>query len=327
MNASFSRVVIILFLAGALASCTKINLSGKSGGSAPAGGQQGGQPGASLLGGGQQQPAGQPGQLPTMDGQWEIDYEFNGNQYIGNAEFAQQGEQIVGQGADQNGLEYELEGTLQGSKITFTKKYMKVDPPRPPVTYTGELKWLQSPEYTGWALEGEYSATTANGQKLSGRWVGNPTGPPSADNQQTPPAAQSQAASGPLTSSAPIAAPSTPIGNIPSIGNVKPGNISGNYTVAFQYKFKKNNSKLWLKQDGDKLSGDGQDTTTGDKFTIKGWYVYPKITMVRMYRKGAGAKENRDMMFKGTMSSDGNRIVINGETEFGGKWDGRLNRY
>lgn len=323
-----SRVVIILILASSLSACSKINLSGAKGGTAPSGGQQQGG-GASLLGGGQQPPGGgqNPNQMPTMDGQWEIDYEFKGQQFMGNVEFAQQGEQVVGQGTDQNGLEYEIDGSLKGDKITLTKKYVNVEQPRPPVTYTGQLKYLQSPEYTGWALEGEYTMS-ANGQTLTGKWVGNPTGPASSGAAdpaaQAPPAQNSPL--GMMTQPAqPVA--SAPIGNIPSIGNVKPGNISGNYAVAFQYKFKKNNSKLWLKQDGDKLSGDGQDTTSGEKFTIKGWYVYPKLTMVRMYRKNAGAKENRDMMFKGTMSSDGNRIVINGETEFGGKWDGRLNRY
>ncbi len=326
MNASLSRVVIIFAVAGTLASCTKINLSGNKGGTAPAGGQVQQSGGGSLLGGGQQQPAQQnSGQIPALDGTWEVDYEFKGQQFMGNVQFAQQGNQVAGQGTDQNGLEYEFDGSVQGDKVTLTKKYVNVDPPRPPVTYTGQLKWLQTAEYTGWAMEGEYSATTANGQKLSGGWVANPIAAPAGE-----PTSEQGTGAPPLGTPPPNNPPpaqSAPIGNIPSIGNVKPGNISGNYTVAFQYKFKKNNSKLWLKQDGDKLSGDGQDTTSGDKFTIKGWYVYPKITIVRMYRKNAGAKENRDMMFKGVMSSDGNRIVINGETEFGGKWDGRLNRY
>ena len=331
MNSPLFRVVIIFLISGALISCSKINLSGNKGGTAPAGGGQGqaGGGGTSLLGAAGQ-PAGPPsnGQVPTLDGQWEVDYEFKGQQFVCNVEFAQKGSQVVGQGTDQNGLEYTLDGSVAGEKVSLTKKYINTDPPRPPVEYAGVLKYLQTPEYNGWAMEGDYSATTANGQKLSGKWVANPTGPPSGGAEQPP---QQAAPTGGIfnapANNTPPPPPAAPIGQIPSIGNVKPGNISGNYAVAYQYKFKKNNSKLWLKQDGDKLSGDGQDTTSGDKFTIKGWYTYPKITLVRMYRKNAGAKENRDMMFKGVMSSDGNRIVINGETEFGGKWDGSLVRY
>lgn len=322
MKASVTRVLIAVCAIGLscalLSSCAKINLSGKqAGGTPPAGGQ------GSLLGGG---PQGGAATLPTLDGTWEVDYEFKGTTAIGNVEFAQQGNKVAGSGADQSGLEFNLDGTLNGDKVSLVKTYVNAEPPRPPVTYTGQLKYLDSPEYQGWAMEGEYSMTTANGQAVTGKWVANPTGPASAPAGEVAGPGPGGPAGGPPpgTPSSPLQ--STPSRNTAAIGDAHPNDISGRYAVGYQYKFKKNNSKMWLKQDGDKLSGDGQDTTTGDKFSIRGWYKFPKVTIIRSYKKGAGAKENREMTFQAKLSSDGRSIVMAGETEFGGQWDAHLVR-
>lgn len=324
MKFSLARVVIITCVIGLLSSCAKINLSGSKGSPGSTGAQPQVQGGPSLLGMGQQQPAGGNAQTPpTLDGVWEVDYEFKGQQFMGNVEFAQQNNQVAGQGTDQNGLEYQLDGSVDGTKVTLVKKYVNADPPRPPVTYKGELKYLQGADYTGWAMEGEYSAQTPNGATISGKWVGNPLGPPADAAAQAPQAGAPEQAAPQIPAASPLNKASSPA---QAIGDARPSDISGRYAVGFQYKFKKNNSKMWLKQDADKLSGDGQDTTTGEKFTLHGWYIYPKVTIVRTYKKAAGAKADRQMTFKAKLSSDGNRIQMNGETEFGGQWDAHLVR-
>lgn len=293
---SFLVVILILGLS-VLSSCANISLSG------------GGKPTAVT-------PASSSGPAdkntqPPLQGEWEVDYEFKGDLFASTAMLSQSGAQLAGQGADQDGMEWKFnQGQVNGAKVTFTKVYMNANPPRPPVTYSGDVKYIESPEYTGWMMEGTYAAPTADGKSLVGKWVANPLQGGQAQVQE------------PSTANQP-----PPVAEAPPGGGTKSPDISGRYDVGYQYNFKKINSKMWIKQDGGKLSGDGVDTTTGEKFIVaKGWYAYPKVTIVRQYVKGKGASESRTVTFKAQVSSDGHHILMNGETQFGGHWDARLIR-
>ncbi|MBY0356425.1 MAG: hypothetical protein K2W82_00370 [Candidatus Obscuribacterales bacterium] len=281
-------IALIIFALVGLPACTHISLGGKNPSAVST------QVGGGLLDQGKSS-------IPPVVGSWEVDYEFKGEAYVSEAVFEQKGTELSGQGADQTGLEWKVEaGQINGNKVSFNKVYVSADPPRPPVSYTGELKYLESKEYTGWMMEGTYSTQAADGKVLSGKWVSNPIS-----------VATAEAPTQPATSG----------------GSVRPADISGRYDVSYQYNFTKILSKMWLRQDGEKLSGDGVDTTTGEKYLIsKGWYAYPKITIVRQYQKAKGAKENRSMTFKAELSSNGSSIDMSGETQFGGQWEAHLVR-
>ena len=92
---------------------------------------------------------------------------------MGKGSFNQSGSALVGAGVDQDGKEWHLDtGQIQGTNVAFSKKY--ANSTSPPVVYTGELKYLQTPEYTGWAMVGTYTVSTPEGVALSGKWVSNP---------------------------------------------------------------------------------------------------------------------------------------------------------
>jgi hypothetical protein len=135
--------------------------------------------GSGLLGSGQ---ADSQAQTPVVAGEWEVDYEFNGKPFQGTATFSQSGAALAGSGVDQDGKEWQVDaGQIQGTRVSFGKKY--VNSSSPPIIYHGELKYLQSPEYTGWAMEGTYCASSPDGSTVSGKWVSNPLSRAATPNQ------------------------------------------------------------------------------------------------------------------------------------------------
>lgn len=305
MRPPAQQLVIMICSLALLCSCSKINLQGG----------KSGQPGNQSVGG--NQPAGNlNASVPPLDGEWELDYEYKDKAYVGNGVLSQQGSAITGSGADQTGREWQLEGQVQGTQVSFQKKYADS---AAAIVYTGELKYLESPDYTGWAMEGTYNSNGA-----SGKWVANPTSPLQAPQAQAPVQAPFQF--NPIPTNTQGSGSQTQHDNL---GDVKPLDISGKYEVSYQYNFKKISSKMWLRNDGKKITGDGVDIIdkTSERFTIpKGWYDYPKVTIHRQYTKGAGAKETRSVIFKATLSSNGRDISMKGETQHGGQWSARLVR-
>lgn len=86
---------------------------------------------------------------------------------------------------------------------------------------------------------------------------------------------------------------------------------------------------MYIEQDGGRVTGHGVDINTKEKFTIdKGWYDYPKLTIVRKYEKAKGAKENRTLTFKAKVSiimeKDYQGPYLNGKTSGGGAWEAQL---
>lgn len=316
MKAAGNQVIVLICSIALLTSCANISLGGKTGGT---GGQK--QPANTNTGGGQTQQA-QSGGPPPLDGEWEFDYEFKGQAFVGNVQLAQQGNALVGDGTDQDGKQWTIEnGQIQGNQVSFQKKY--ANSPNA-VTYTGELKHEESADYTGWLMQGTYSATGKDGAAVSGKWVANPTVP------LQDPAAQASAPPPPQPMNPFPPSSSQPQQQQMSAGeDVQPVDISGRYEGSYTYDFKKISTKMWLRNDGKKISGDGVDVTgkTSVRFTIpKGWYDYPKVTIVRQYTKGQGAQETRSMTFKAKISSNGRDITMKGETQYGGAWDAHLVR-
>ncbi|MBX9686615.1 MAG: hypothetical protein K2X27_07925 [Candidatus Obscuribacterales bacterium] len=321
MSQKSIQLVMLVCSLLALNSCAKVNLQGNKPGSNPAVGSNPGQ----LTG--QQQITGAAAQSspPPLDGEWEFDYEFKGNPYIGSVQLVQKGTALEGQGADQDGKEWQLEsGLIEGTKVSFQKKYIASSSPG--IAYSGELKYLESPEFTGWMMEGSYNSAGPNGQSITGNWVANPKTALAAPAQEAP----AQPAGLSLTQV--VGAPAqTQAGSSSSdnLGDIKPADISGRYDCSYTYNFKKIKSSMWLRNEGKKVSGDGVDIIdkTSERFTIpRGWYDYPKVTLVRQYTKGAGAKESRTITFKAELSSNGRDIAMKGETQYGGQWKAKLLR-
>lgn len=356
MKSSAKQVVIIVCSLALLVSCSPIKLHGGKGGPAPAsaGTASTGSVGGVLSGSQQQTVRQQPVQQqasastpPIVDGEWEVDYNFKGSPYMGNVMFSQTGTALAGAGADQDGREWQVDsGQIQGTKVVFGKKYANSS--SPPIVYTGELKYLQTPEYTGWAMEGTYSVVSPDGKTLSDKWVANPTAPAAV----AAPPPQQPAAVNPFFGG--TAAPPPPRASAPDhIGDARPSDISGHYDGSYNFNFKKVKSKMWIESDGNKVTGRGYDimdkapasgkAKTKDKskdrnkdktrdktaeqdsnehFNIeRGWYVYPNVTLIRQYTKGKGARETRSVTFRAQLSSNGRDIIMKGETQFGGSWD------
>jgi hypothetical protein len=103
--------------------------------------------------------------------------------------------------------------------------------------------------------------------------------------------------------------------------------LSGKWDVGYEYNFKTMRSSMFLEQEGDRISGHGVDLNTKEKFTIeKGWYHYPKVTIIRKYTKGKNqATATRTMAFKAQVSfisdKDYQGPYMNGKTQGGGAWE------
>lgn len=320
MRYKIALLLTTVVLTGSLVGCTQIKLSGNKQPAANTGGTGGGQQPAQQQPS-QPQPAGAP---PSMTGEWELTYTVNDQQVQAGVMIAQEGTALQGQGTDQSGDEWQiLNGQVNGNQITFVKKVtvrngQQID--GIPVNYTGILEYHNDPEYNGWLAQGTYSFAKADGSEGKGDWLAVPKTPLGEVAADAPPPQMIQPE------------PPAPVQAAAPIGNTKPRDISGRYSVKYAYNFKKMNSKMWLKHDGEpltkpNLSGDGIDTTTGEKFEItKGWYAYPNITLHRQYTKGKGAKQTRLIIFQGKVSSDGRTIKLQGETQFGGTWEATLAR-
>lgn len=317
MNSYYRPILAIVVISAVtlIAGCTKISLGGKNGGT---GSTQTGSAGGNSTGGAPQPAAGPP----TVQGVWKLSFKFGEQEISSDMELAQQGDQLAGQGQDENGTPWAVaEGTVQGDKVRFSKQYSA---DRPPIIYEGVLKWLQDPQYTGWMMEGNYQTQTPDGKVVSGEWVATPADPSSMPppSSAAPPTTQAPIASvigNPRPDSPPDASPSPPDGKAP--------HLSGRYDGEYEFKFKKVKMKMWLEQDNNRVTGHGIDVNTNEKFTIeKGWYAYPKITLIRKYFKGAGAANTREFTFKGKVTSSSAGPVLKGETEYGGDWSATIVR-
>jgi hypothetical protein len=191
--------------------CAKINLS-KPTGSASA-----------TTGGGSSAPV-DPNSPPPVEGDWQVTFVVGQNTFDSNVVFSQHGSALAGKGEDQNGQFMIQNGTVNGNKVHFQKKYMgSENMGKEPVDYTGDLEYENDEDYKGWRMGGHYKAVGSDGQVIDDKWV--------AVNAEAQAQAQ-QAASNPPADPQPAPSPSRPTGSSEPASTSKDGpNISRQYIV------------------------------------------------------------------------------------------------
>ncbi len=297
---TFLVVAVIFALTIVLSGCAKISLTKPSGGS-NAGVTQGG---------------GGTAPAAPLDEEWVLSFEYGEQMFESTILFSHSGNQLAGQGTDSNGAAfYVQQGQIDGDNVRFFKKYADADPSKPPIEYTGKLEWVDMSDYKGWEMSGHYT-TSKNGQAVEGKWVATPKNPSAAAGPAQPEGSGVPPSPGPGSDhSSPDSQQAT---------GAEGPHISGMYTGSYQFNFKKVHCKMWLEQDGHNLTGHGVDVNTNEHFVIeKGWYHYPKLTLVRKYTKGKNAAATRSMTFKGQVSSGPS---FQGETQYGGGWEAHIVR-
>lgn len=297
-------VSVILFVIG----CSKINLTGGKGGSSTPSGAAGAN---AVL---------NPKAPPPINGDWRVSFIYNNEAYESLITFAQEGKVLTGKGEDSSGPFFITQGSVQGTNVRFVKKYADADASKPSVEYTGDLEWEDDEDYKGWRMGGHYKAKLSDGSVMDDKWVGISTIAEQAEQHRQQAAANPQPAPQQPEDQQPgqnqQSEQPAPSGGEP--------NLSGMYAAEYQFKFKKIHSKIWLEQDGSHVAGHGVDTNTNEKFVIsKGWYHYPKLTIVCHYSKGQSAAANRDLTVKAQVQ---NGLSLRGETEFGGGWQAKIVR-
>lgn len=300
---NFIYFLTVLTSVIAICGCSKVSLGGAKPGNK---GQQGGQ--------------GQ-GDQKSLTGDWRLAFQFNNQTCNSTMHLVQNGTTFKGTGEDgENGMKFKIEqGTIRDDQVNFFKKYAK----SPPVEYSGKFEIVTDGNYHGPFMSGDYT-TANNGNIISSQWQADmdlPTNnpPPQQQPQQQQQQPQEQQ---------PPPGPPPPD---------HPPDLSGKWNVGYEYNFKTIHSTMFLEQDGSRIGGHGIDTSTKETFTIeKGWYNYPKLTLVRKYgaspAKGKGkppaAAGGKTMIFKADVSwiseADYQGPYLHGKTNGGGEWEGQL---
>lgn len=250
------------------------------------------------------QPASQ-GAKP-LDGYWKLAFSFNDDVQSCHFRITQNGDKFGGQGTDDsNSKPFLMEnGLIRQDEVVFYKRYEQPDNPnQPPVEYSGKLD-----AKTGY-MSGKY-LITFQGKEIVGDWEAQKDGmeaeQPAQAEQKAPP----------------------PSPNAPPPG--KAPDLSGKWDMGFEYQFKTIHSIMFLEQQLDNsITGHGQDENTKERFTIeKGWYKYPKLTLIRKYpalKSKTGTKPERRMTFKADVSwvndADYQGPYMQGKSEGGGSWE------
>lgn len=317
-----SLLVIAILVGGSVGGCAKIELGPKkatttttttttaTGGNPPASGQQM-----------------QAGQTPTsVAGDWKVGFQFNTSTLNSTFHLEQVGTTFKGTGTDdQDGGQFTIEkGTISNGQVRFYKQYQGA----PPVEYTGKIEIQDDATFKGPYMSGDYT-TASNGKIISNIWEAQMILP---NNGLAAPAAapadQAPANQAPPDQGAQQAPPQQPdrslLANWPAD---RAPHLSGKWDVGYEYNFKTVRSSMFIEQDGDRISGHGVDLSTKEKFTIeKGWYHYPKLTIIRKYTKGKNqASSTRTMAFKASVSfvndKDYQGPYMSGKTQGGGNWE------
>lgn len=259
-----------------------------------------------------------------LNGDWRLGYKWKDQTYNASMSLKQHGKTFDGAGKeDESGFEFLVQhGQLAGDQISFTKKYTGKNASVPEIQYTGALTTANEENYKGPYLSGDYSIPTKDGQ-VSNDWDAvRDTTPAPAPSEEQAPAPQEQA---PVEQSQNLSHPN------------KPPDLSGKWDVGYEYQFKTIHSVMYLEQDHERIVGHGIDDTK-EKFTIeKGWYKFPKLTLIRKYPKSASVKvkgkmhegkPEREMTFKADVSmasdKDYQGPYLGGKTDGGGSWEAEL---
>lgn len=321
---SLACLPFILSLTMVLSGCTQVSLSGKP--------KQGGEQT-------QQQQAPPSSNAPNLAGYWKINYTVNNKPMTASCRLTQAGNSFEGSGSDDhNSSPFNIaEGKVTGSgEVRFYKKYSGKK--SAPIEYTGKMRMVDAMGYKGPYMEGEY-VTAFNGKIIQGKWEAqtsaitdpappsqNP-GPEMPPQQPEQPMAQQPQAGQPMQEQPPQQ--EQPPAQQPVDAAHAP-HLSGKWNTGYVYHGKTIHSKMYIEQEAGKVWGHGVDEETKEKFTLKGWYSFPKLQFVRKYEKAKGAKTSKELTFRATVSvvNDGSYSgpYLEGETTLGERWEAQAYR-
>jgi hypothetical protein len=287
---------------------------------------QGGQQSGELLKGdpGQQ---GQPTGDSMLTGEWQLAFDVNGQAIRTLMRLNQNGNQFDGT-ATQEGSEHQflvLNGQISDGQVNF---YLSDGPNDPhPLQYTGSVQMVSEKDYQGPYMTGKYAAPA---QGVQGSWEAELTAsrpaPAQASGGGGAPAETGDGGGGSMLGGG---------HEIRTSGFTQDESgtpqLSGKWDCAYEWNFKTIKSTMYLEQDNDKVTGHGMDLNTKEKFVIeKGWYAYPKLTIIRKYEKGKGAASDRTLTFKAEVKkvndSGYQGPYLSGKSQGGGTWEAQLVR-
>lgn len=260
-----------------------------------------------------------PAQAPPVSGYWVMAFAMGEQQSKCSFRLEQQGANFAGEGTDDgSNREFTIEeGHIENGQVSFYKAYS----PEQAIQFVGTVEMVNDASYKGPWMGGEF-IVMANGQEQRGEWEAELQ--EAAEAQGGPPPGQSA-----LANRRPRQPeqPQQPEQSAPE----KAPHLSGKWDVAYEYDFKVIKSKMYLEQNEGILKGHGVDVNTNERFTIdKGWYSFPKITIIRKYVKGKKAASDRNLTFKGEVtyvkSKDYTGPHMSGKTQGGGDWEAQLVR-
>jgi hypothetical protein len=252
-----------------------------------------------------------------LSGTWKIGFQSKDKALQSTVQLSQNGETFSGSGTDdQSGMAFTIEqGHITDNDVSFFKKYQN----GAQVQYTGTFKTVNDASYSGPYMSGEY--TLANkGQIVTNDWEAEkeqPSAPAPIEHPTSPDAVSTDTESSNQSHSL------WPSDKAPD--------LSGKWEVAYEYNFKHVHSVMYLEQEEGSITGHGTDISTQENFTIpKGWYSFPKISIVKKYARtnGKHGRQERTAVFKGEVSivnaSDYQGPYMQGETQGGGAWEAQL---
>jgi len=320
---TFLSLFLVLTASLVMGGCAQVSLSGKK------------EPG----GAGQQ--GGNASNAPSVAGYWKINYTVKNKPMVASARLTQSGNSFEGSGTDEhNNAPFSIaEGKITSSgEVRFYKKYGGAK--STPIEYTGKMRMVDANGYKGPYMEGEY-VTAFNGNIIQGKWEGqtsaiaDPSPPATGQEpaQQMPeqaPAAQQMPQAEPMQQEqAPPQQEQPPPQQQPMDASHAP-HLSGKWNTGYMYHGKTIHSKMYIEQDAGKVWGHGVDDETKEKFSLKGWYSFPKLQFVRKYEKAKGAKTSKELTFRANVSvvNDGSYSgpYLEGETTLGERWEAQAYR-
>jgi hypothetical protein len=260
---------------------------------------------------------------PPLNGEWKVTFLYKGEPHESTINFSQNGDKLSGGGTDDTGMSFILQnGTINGPKVHFVKKYTDADPNKQPVEYNGELTYSNDADFKGWSVGGHYK-TNVNGEAVDDKWVAVSSAAEASTGGQQPAQPQPVAQQPDPQQPDPNQGVDTSTGGDQTGGEV-PDHVGGMYTANYEFNFKRIETRLWLKQDGGKIGGDGTDLNTGEYFVIsKGFFNPPRVMITCHYEKGKHAKSTRDLTVRAQL---GPGPSLKGETQFGSPWTATIVR-
>jgi len=228
-------------------------------------------------------------------GTWQVSFSVGGETRSAHMTFNPTPAGFDGTGVDDaDGQNFVIDtGFVSGNTIGFHKRYhVDENPNLPPIEYNGTFDMASPANNKQPYMKGTYRLDKPGGQSMAGEWDAI-RGDAAAVTQAPPP------------QQAP------PVVVDPN----KAPDISGKWDAGYEYEFKTFRSRMFLEQDGSKITGHGADKNTNESFSIVGSYNFPNIKIIHKYpvlklSKGK-TKPARSLEFRG-------KIEVVNEAEYQG---------